>query len=271
MLGAGLITSLLTCRCPRSFAAGDNLIPNSDFDTDLSGWTFPNGAFGLVWTFEDSSGHPDSGSIEIPNKWMFDIASAQSACVSITGSGKYRFSASARITSDVGAGGLVAASVAWYSDANCESGLAYDEIRFSRQTWTKIVRSVTAPTNVASARARVWVMKIQGPTDLFARAKFDAVSLTDLSTGDTTTTTSSSCAGDCGDPVTGAATSTTAASAQLGVTATDARFILETAVGVQSCEPCVCDVDGNGVISAADALLDLTAAVDSSVDLLCPP
>jgi hypothetical protein len=269
-LGAGLLTSLLTCRCPCAFAAGDKLIPNSDFDTDLSGWTFPNGSFGIVWTSEDSSGHPDSGSIEIPNKWVFDMASAQSTCVSVTGSAVYQFSASARDTSDVGAGGILAASLDWYGDPNCESGLAYEEIRFLRQTWTKITRTVTAPANATSARARVWVMKMPSSTDLFARAKFDAVRLVELATS-TTTTTASTCTGVCGDPVASAPATSSGFAQRMTVTATDARYILESAVGAEACDACICDVDGNGSISAADALLELMAAVDSSVSLLCPP
>jgi hypothetical protein len=66
----------------------------------------------------------------------------------------------------------------------------------------------------------------------------------------------------CGQPV----------SSDAGPTASDALFILRAAVGSESCEKCVCDVDASGgasPISAADALRVLRRAVGQAVELTC--
>ncbi len=68
--------------------------------------------------------------------------------------------------------------------------------------------------------------------------------------------------GLCGQPIsTGAAP-----------TATDALFVLRVAVGVASCDACVCDVDSSGgatPVTATDALKVLKRAVDATVVLTC--
>jgi hypothetical protein len=55
-----------------------------------------------------------------------------------------------------------------------------------------------------------------------------------------------------------------------GLTASDALFALQSAVGLRQCAACLCDADGNGAVGAADALRILRAAVGQSVALLCP-
>jgi len=54
--------------------------------------------------------------------------------------------------------------------------------------------------------------------------------------------------------------------------ATDCLFILNAAVGLQTCDvPCVCDVDGSGnAPSATDALICLNVAIGIEVPLDCP-
>lgn len=53
-------------------------------------------------------------------------------------------------------------------------------------------------------------------------------------------------------------------------TASDCAFILKIAVGIGSCQMCVCDVNGSASFSAADALLCLKGAVGQNVTLKCP-
>jgi hypothetical protein len=55
------------------------------------------------------------------------------------------------------------------------------------------------------------------------------------------------------------------------VTASDALFILQAAVGSKCCTPCVCDSNGSGDVTASDALLALQRAVGVPVDLACAP
>jgi len=55
------------------------------------------------------------------------------------------------------------------------------------------------------------------------------------------------------------------------ITAPDALAILRTAVDLESCAACFCDVDASGEIAATDALTTLAFAVGDAVDLACPP
>ena len=83
-----------------------------------------------------------------------------------------------------------------------------------------------------------------------------------------TTTTTVPAGGACADPVALTAGRTSWAAS---VTASDALFILGAAVGIQTCDLCVCDADGSGGVAATDALVTLRAAVGQPVSLECPP
>lgn len=92
--------------------------------------------------------------------------------------------------------------------------------------------------------------------------------------GDDIITSVVDCTGDaclegerpCGDPVPEA---TVSAPAGL-VTASDALFILNVAVGLLSCLDCVCDVNGSGSVTATDALSALNLAVGIDTPAACP-
>lgn len=67
--------------------------------------------------------------------------------------------------------------------------------------------------------------------------------------------------GDCSQPVTNG----------VAPTATDCLFVLQAAVGAQTCDPeCICDPTGGGGATATDALLCLKKAVGEAVELQCP-
>ncbi|MFN2376350.1 MAG: multicopper oxidase domain-containing protein [Candidatus Binatia bacterium] len=53
------------------------------------------------------------------------------------------------------------------------------------------------------------------------------------------------------------------------VTAGDALIALRTGVGTSACPVCVCDVNSSGAVLAGDALLILRAAVGQAVELVC--
>jgi hypothetical protein len=55
------------------------------------------------------------------------------------------------------------------------------------------------------------------------------------------------------------------------ITAADALFVLNSAVGAASCQNCFCDVNNSGGVTATDALFVLNAAVGLEVTLVCPP
>ena len=65
---------------------------------------------------------------------------------------------------------------------------------------------------------------------------------------------------DCGDPDDSGACS-----------AVDALFTLRTAVALNTCDRCVCNVDGSsGPTTSTHALRKLQGAVGLEVDLICP-
>jgi hypothetical protein len=87
----------------------------------------------------------------------------------------------------------------------------------------------------------------------------------------TTTTTTLPQPGACADPVALIAGASATAAGSALVTASDALFILSAAVGTVTCDPCVCDADGQGTVAASDALLALKKAVGEQIELFCPP
>jgi hypothetical protein len=92
---------------------------------------------------------------------------------------------------------------------------------------------------------------------------------TSISTSTTTTTISTPT--PCGDPVLTISRSPAESRSSVAlVTASDALFILAAAIGAQSCELCVCDVDNSGNITATDALLVLRNAVGEDIPVTCP-
>lgn len=95
-----------------------------------------------------------------------------------------------------------------------------------------------------------------------------ATTTTNTTSTTATTSTTVPVSGTCADPV-----ALTVGDVPLAgdVTASDALFILNAAVGIQTCELCVCDADGSGGVAATDALLTLQAAVGQPVPLECPP
>jgi len=54
------------------------------------------------------------------------------------------------------------------------------------------------------------------------------------------------------------------------VSATDALFALQAAVGLQQCAVEICDANGDGSVTATDASMILAAAVGLPVDFVCP-
>jgi hypothetical protein len=45
---------------------------------------------------------------------------------------------------------------------------------------------------------------------------------------------------------------------------------LRTAVGLDTCDPCLCDTDGSGNVTATDALAILRLAVGQVIPVRCP-
>lgn len=54
------------------------------------------------------------------------------------------------------------------------------------------------------------------------------------------------------------------------ITATDALMGLTAAIGLRTCALCVCDIDGSGAVTATDALMVLKVAVGQVIAPQCP-
>jgi hypothetical protein len=67
------------------------------------------------------------------------------------------------------------------------------------------------------------------------------------------------CVGLCGDT-----------NSDRSIKASDALFVLRTAVGTETCDFCLCDLNGSSSITAGDALSALRIAVGVNVATSCP-
>jgi hypothetical protein len=74
----------------------------------------------------------------------------------------------------------------------------------------------------------------------------------------------------CGDPVNDATFATSSNATPALIVASDALFVLRTAVGTEVCDLCVCDVNHSLTITASDAQITLRRAVSQPVELNCP-
>jgi exonuclease III len=100
--------------------------------------------------------------------------------------------------------------------------------------------------------------------------EFDYAIVTATTTTITSTTTTTLGDRPCGDPVADASDFRGDFAAR-AVAASDALFVLRSAVGGPACPPCICDVNASGDVTATDALLVLKASVDQGAPLDCPP
>ncbi|HYB98838.1 MAG TPA: hypothetical protein VEC57_06840 [Candidatus Limnocylindrales bacterium] len=94
-----------------------------------------------------------------------------------------------------------------------------------------------------------------------------------------TSTTTTTLPGACGDPLlvyrddVAGDEGSAADSEGVGATinASDALYVLRSAVGSATCDLCVCDVNASSSITATDALIVLRKGVGQDVPLTCPP
>ncbi len=84
--------------------------------------------------------------------------------------------------------------------------------------------------------------------------------------GDTDFVPGDFCSSTCDDFACGVPTSAESALPKTS----DALFVLKAAVATSNCDVRVCDANGNGSVTSADALLILRVAVGQDVELACP-
>jgi hypothetical protein len=142
-------------------ASAANLIANSEFDTDLSGWSMQTGV--SEWSPEDCCGSPTSGSASLP---LIDTASATlvSDCVDVTPGAAYDLVlfAETRPIPPGFLGGHGVASVAWVRNGqSCiealpASGQPQIDIPAEDDGWRSFGMTVTAPADAIAARVTLF-------------------------------------------------------------------------------------------------------------------
>lgn len=272
-LAAIVLLLAMMCSSRASMAAGKNLVPNGTFDTNLSRWTGNRGGCsmfgGLCWSSEDAVGSSTSGSVQMAASLFTEVAMRlTSSCIPVTGGDDYSFGVAAKsryFYSPHDPGAYATATLLWSNDTACQSSLSGNEIRVLSNAWKTTQQAVTAPVDAVAAYVRLLAQ-------VSVSANFDNVRLVHLAPGESTTTTTTTtmleCIGDCGNPL---------ITTQLPIRpikppdASDALYILLTAIGQHPpCQPCICDVNDDGGITASDALLTLAFAVGEPVSLTCP-
>ncbi len=240
-----------------SWAADDSLVTNGTFDSDLTSWR----EFGILgsreWSPEDGAGATGSGSALLRGRF----ASLVGRCIPVVGGSDYAFGATRKLTSGFGTSHAI--RLKWRGGDGC--GVPYlgeETISAAGSSapadWTTSGQIVTAPSDAASAKISIEVRVRSDDARSSAEASFDDILLA-----------LDPCGANCGNPVR-QPNEQSAIDPSL-ITPSDALSILRCAIGVQTCTPCVCDVDADGDITANDALLTLGAAISAAVTVTCPP
>jgi len=229
-------------------SAGANLLPNPEFQTDLSGWT---GSQLQSYSPDDSDGSPNSGSVQFE---VEDIGSeSMTACVPVSVGVGYDLSLDIKLDFSPNNEGKAGMVVRFKSETDCsgadlEPFPANISLSFAPE-WTKQTGVTTSPAGAVAALVSLTVTKTDGGGGgVVANIDEAYFAVTSGEPG-------------CGDPVVPYGS----------VTAGDALYVLRSSVGTADCDECDCDVNNSGSTTAGDALTVLRAAVDIPVDLVCPP
>jgi hypothetical protein len=253
-----VLAVFLSSLCGRDAAAQDpgedfsvacgaaDLLANANFTTNLAFWDTTAGA---AWSPEDASGSSTSGSAQLQASGLASTVISQ--CVSVRGGERYLLEAYILFAAQNGAQGEAGIDARWYAGTNCTDELPDSPASIlvdSSPDWTRQSLSPTTPVPAKSARIELRATDTGSTEGTTFTANLDLPIFFLLG------------APSCGDIICSFS----------GPSASDARAILEAAVGWFDRNPCYCDVDGSGVITAIDALADLKASVDSTMPLACP-
>jgi len=149
-----VLASLVPCRA-------QNLLPNADFDHDVSGWTvLANGSFPpnlLSWDATRSSSGPGGSALIHTPIGLGGLLSIASTCVPVTPGVTYSFGADYQFPSAAGPDFFLV-SVGFASDAACANGIGgpdssvqFPSLNPIGQWRTLAGPDVTAPPGAASA------------------------------------------------------------------------------------------------------------------------
>ena len=146
-------------------AAGQNLLQNSDFASDLSRWLVRVRTTNTVtWSPLDYAGQAGSGSAYLVNdapceptgstSYLCDMPALEQ-CVSVQPSRPYRVGLTGFIPSGPSAGGLIWTGVTYYAQANCLGPALLFPSTGSRPVGSWQSHSIVFPSPVGSSSALV--------------------------------------------------------------------------------------------------------------------
>ena len=148
-------------------AFGANLLTNSGFDSNISGWSVSNPSLSATWNGFDADGSPSSGSALLRNS--FEIANGAGPdfgqCVAVTSGAAYGVSAKYHIAPNQDRTGFVQAIVSFYSGPNCTGAFVSNNSAsgLSGGATGRFVaagsESIAAPTGAQSVRVGIQPVK----------------------------------------------------------------------------------------------------------------
>ncbi|MFN7941572.1 MAG: hypothetical protein U0X73_08215 [Thermoanaerobaculia bacterium] len=146
----------------RATVLADNLIPNGDFSTDLSGWTVTSGGITATWVDDPLA---IAGAMEVVNTDAVDFFGynvVESTCIPVTAGTLYEFGTGYR-----NLGGdrpsSVLAFVLWSTSGDCSGAASQSETERTDglpNAFTAVTDFATAPAGAHSARLRLGLRKV---------------------------------------------------------------------------------------------------------------
>ncbi len=181
-------TLVVAVICLASLAEGQNLVSNSGFDVDVTGWSGTTTA-SIAWSSLDAASDPSSGSAIVTNlsTTSLDGTGARQCVDGIVGGLRYHITADILVPggqSNTGFGNLL---VQWYDQPGCGGGnlglfLSAEIPTSTPDVWYVSAGSGDAPSGTQSARVRLTVFKIEDSGML--DTNFDNIEFRELLFGD---------------------------------------------------------------------------------------
>jgi hypothetical protein len=177
VLGALALGSLLGLD-----ARAQNLLTNSTFDANVSGWS--NQAF-LSWSSNDADGSAGSGSAQVRNNGTPPVTIKSGQCVAITGGLTYAYAADYFIPSGQTDSGEADLILSFYSSSNCVIGYITGDMVGGAliDTWDHLEGRLDAPAGAGYAKVELGSNKLSGMTGTNYYVQMDNIFLPEASAG----------------------------------------------------------------------------------------
>jgi len=150
--GGRCCSTSAACTCPAQSTA--NLIANSGFDSNLTGWALDSASGPVKWVADDSDGCSLSGSVELSG-FSNSPSKLLSQCVVVTPVTSYKFGTRMAITRGTAQTTDVPphCDLDLYTDATCTVGMTNaSDVQWINVGWSDIDVDIQTGSNTKSAR-----------------------------------------------------------------------------------------------------------------------